>query len=95
MLSKDEVKHIALLARIGLTDEEVPKYQEDLSAVLDFFGELQSLDTENVAPIGQNIGITDRTRSDRTEDFDAAGKETLKKNFPDSKEGFLKVKSVF
>jgi hypothetical protein len=37
MLSVDEVKNIAKLARIGLSDEDVPKYQKDLSAILDFF----------------------------------------------------------
>src|SRR3989344_8495935 len=42
MISKDEVKHIALLARLGLSDEELQAMQKDLSGVLDFFRELQS-----------------------------------------------------
>ncbi len=95
MLSEDEVKHIALLARVGLKDEEIPKYQKDLSAVLDFFEELKRLPTDDVEPIGHITGMTGVGRTDRHEEFNPGGKETLKKNFPDSKDGFLKVKSVF
>lgn len=95
MLSKDEVKNIALLARIGLKDDEIAKYQKELSAVLDFFRELETADTDNVEPIGHITGMADVTRADHTLDFGDAGKEMIKKNFPDSKDGFLKVKSVF
>lgn len=95
MLSKDEVKNIALLARIGIKDDEIPKYQQELSAVLDFFRELETIDTDNVESIGHITGRTDVSRVDRTLDFGDTGKEMIKKNFPDSKDGFLKVKSVF
>lgn len=95
MLSKDEVKNIALLARIGIKEDEIDKYQQDLSAVLDFFCELQTVDTDNVEPIGHITGMVDIIREDRAVDFGSAGKEAIKKNFPDSKDGFLKVKSVF
>ena len=95
MLSIEEVKNIALLARIGIKDDEIPKYQQELSAVLDFFRELEMADTDNVEPIGHITGMTDVTRADCVEDFGNPGKETIKNNFPDSKDGFLKVKSVF
>ena len=95
MLTQDEVKHIALLARIGLKEEEVAKYQQDLSAVLDFFRELETAVTEGVEPIGHITGMTDVARGDMMEDFGTPGKEAIRRNFPDSKDGFLKVKSVF
>lgn len=95
MLSTDEVKHIALLARIGLKEEEVEKYQKDLSAVLDFFQELSAADTENVEPIGHITGRIGDAREDRMEEFGNLGTDAIKKNFPDGKDGFLKVKSVF
>jgi aspartyl-tRNA(Asn)/glutamyl-tRNA(Gln) amidotransferase subunit C len=95
MLSKDEVKHIATLARIGVTEEETEKYQKDLSAVLDFFQELEKLDTEGVDPIGHITGRVSEAREDGAEDFGVLGKEAIKKNFPDDKDGFLKVRSVF
>lgn len=95
MLTADEVKHIATLARIGVTEEETEKYRKDLSAVLDFFQELQALDTENIEPIGHITGRVSEARGDGAEDFGTSRKASIKKNFPESKEGFLKVKSVF
>ncbi len=95
MLSKDEVKNIALLARIGIKEEEIEKYQKDLSAVLDFFRELETVATDDVDPILHITGTADVARADRMADFVASGKETIRKNFPDAKDGFLKVKSVF
>lgn len=95
MLSEEEVKNIALLSRIGLKEEEIPQYQKDLSAVFDFFRELQTLPTDNVAPIGHITGRTDVMRGDLHEDFGQTGKDQILKNAPDTKENFLKVRSVF
>lgn len=94
-LTKEEVKHIALLARVGLKDEEVEKYQKDLSIVLDFFRELETVSTESVSPIGHITGMMDRARTDHTENFDETKKDKLKNNVPEMKDGFIKVKSVF
>ena len=95
MLTKDEVKHIAMLARIGINDAEVDAYQKDLSAVLDFFRELQALETGTVDSIGHITGRVCVAREDRADDFGRLGKEDIMKNVPDSKGGFVKVKSVF
>ena len=48
MLSIEEVKHIARLARIGLEEKEIKTFQTDLSAVLDSFRELEQADVEGV-----------------------------------------------
>jgi aspartyl-tRNA(Asn)/glutamyl-tRNA(Gln) amidotransferase subunit C len=95
MLSKEEVKHIALLARIGIKEDEIEKYQKDLSAVLDFFRELETVATDDVEAIGHITGTADVAREDRTEDFGVLGTQNIRNNFPDTKDGFLKVKSVF
>lgn len=95
MLTEDEVKHIALLSRIGLREGEVPQYQKDLSAVFDFFRELETLPTDDVAPIGHITGRTDVMRSDECEEFGERGREQMMKNVPETKNGFVKVKSVF
>lgn len=95
MLSQDEVKHIALLARVGLKEEEVEKYRKDLSAVLDFFRELETLPTDDVEPIGHITGTVDVARIDRVEDTSVADREAIIANIPETKSGFVKVKSVF
>jgi aspartyl-tRNA(Asn)/glutamyl-tRNA(Gln) amidotransferase subunit C len=49
-LTLEEVEHIALLARLELTAEEVARYREQLSAILDYAARLQTLDTAGIAP---------------------------------------------
>lgn len=50
-LSLDEVEHVALLARLRLTDEEKTRFTEDLNVILDHFEILQRLDTAGVPPM--------------------------------------------
>ncbi len=49
-LSQDEVNHIAELARLELTAEEKERYQQQLSAILEYAGRLQQLDTTGISP---------------------------------------------
>ncbi|OGI17751.1 MAG: hypothetical protein A3J63_02340 [Candidatus Moranbacteria bacterium RIFCSPHIGHO2_02_FULL_40_12b] len=92
MLSKDEVKHIAALARVGISDKETEKYQKDISAVLDYFEKLKEVGTEAVKPIGHITGRENSTREDKAEDFE--NKKDVVKLFPESKDNYCKVKSV-
>ena len=94
MLSKDEVKHIAALARIGLSDKDIEKYRHDLSAVLDYFKKLEELDTSAVEPISHITERANVMREDKEEDFGESGKKAILKNAPEKKDGFVKVKSV-
>lgn len=94
MLSKDEVKHIAALARIGLTEKEIEKYRQDLSAILDYFKKLEELKTDDIEPIGHITGRFNSYREDRTQDFGDLGKVAILKNAPEKKDNFIKVKSV-
>ena len=50
-LSKEQVEHIAELARIGILDEEKEKFQKDLGAVLDYVDKLEGVDVADVEPI--------------------------------------------
>ncbi len=95
MLSEEEVKHIATLARIGLKEEEVAQYQKELSSVLDFFRELETVNTDAVESVDYSAGMHSHARQDRREDFAVSDREMLLKNVPELKNGFVKVKSVF
>lgn len=94
MLNQDEVQHIAALTRIGLTGEETEKYQKELSAILDYFKKLEELNTENIEPIGHITGRFNSFREDKQEDFGNLGKVAIMKNVPETKDKFIKVKSV-
>ena len=63
-LSRDEVLHIALLARVGLTDAEIDKFSEQLSNILENFEVLQQVDTTDVPPTAQSIDLQNVLRDD-------------------------------
>ena len=52
-VTRDEVRHVAALASLQLTDEEEERMQRDLSAILGYVGELNELDTSHVEPLSQ------------------------------------------
>ncbi len=56
-LSRDEVLHIALLARLGLSETEVDRLSEQLSNILENFEVLQKVDTSDVVPTAQSIAL--------------------------------------
>lgn len=64
-LSKDEVRHIAQLARVGLTDAEVERLQAQLSSILGHFDALQAIDTHGVPPTAQPQDLTNVERPDQ------------------------------
>ena len=64
-LTRDQIEQIAKLARLELQPAEVPVYQQSLSAILDFVGELDRVDTANVAPMAHPMpGLSQRLRPD-------------------------------
>lgn len=95
MLTSEEVRNIALLARIGLTDSEVEKYRKELSGVLDFFHELGELDLSG-GFVGDGIPVKENdTREDRVAELGGVEREDILNCVPVKKDGFIKVRSVF
>jgi aspartyl-tRNA(Asn)/glutamyl-tRNA(Gln) amidotransferase subunit C len=77
-----------------LDEKDIKKYQNELSEILDYFNKLNELDVEGIEPIGHITGIQNVFRSDRQEDFGLSEKAKILKNVPESKDGYIKVKSV-
>ncbi len=63
-LSREEVLHIALLARLGLTETEVNRLSEQLSDILESFEVLQQVDTSDITPTAQSITLQSVMRDD-------------------------------
>jgi aspartyl-tRNA(Asn)/glutamyl-tRNA(Gln) amidotransferase subunit C len=63
-LSREEVLHIAHLARVALTDEEITLMSEQLSDLLEHFEILQKVDTADVPPTAQSIDLQSVMRAD-------------------------------
>lgn len=93
MLSTDEVKHIATLARVGLTDAEVSHFQKDLSAVLEWFEELKNVDVSGAPAETSMAPESNRARKD-AEVLSGEAPQIIA-NAPGKKGSYFKVKSVF
>jgi aspartyl-tRNA(Asn)/glutamyl-tRNA(Gln) amidotransferase subunit C len=92
-ISKRELEHLAKLARIELNPKEEEKLLKDLGAILDYFKELQELDTANVPPMTGGTDLVNVFRGDaeRENTNRGAGVEA----FPETENGFLKIPPVF
>lgn len=66
MISRADVEHVARLARLGLTDDEIDRMQGQLSRILEAIGELQAVDTSAVGPTAQVIALENVMRPDAT-----------------------------
>jgi aspartyl-tRNA(Asn)/glutamyl-tRNA(Gln) amidotransferase subunit C len=63
-LSREEVQHIARLARLGMTETELERFREQLSNILENFEILQQVDTSDVPPTAQAIPLQNVVRDD-------------------------------
>jgi len=94
MISKEEVKKIAKLARLGLSEKEIEKFQKDLSSILDYFEKLKEIDVSNVSATSHSIEIENVTRGDNIESIKPDTQKNLMALMPEKKESYLKVKSI-
>jgi len=93
MISKEEVRHIAKLARLGINQEE-EKFSKDLSSILDYIEKLKEVDVKNVKPTSYSGKIENITRKD-TGSQKSEKTSKLLELFPDRKKRFLKTKQIF
>jgi aspartyl-tRNA(Asn)/glutamyl-tRNA(Gln) amidotransferase subunit C len=63
-LSEHDVRHVAMLARLALTDAEVDAMRDDLNSILGHIDEIQRLDLASVEPMAHAIAVTNVTRAD-------------------------------
>jgi aspartyl-tRNA(Asn)/glutamyl-tRNA(Gln) amidotransferase subunit C len=94
-LSEQEVRHIAGLARIGVSDEEVSFYTRELSSVLAYVEQLNEIATTEVVPLSHATGAHSVTRSDGVQLWeDRAWKDILLACVSSVERGFVKVKAI-
>ena len=89
-LSKEQVVHLARLAKLELSEDEIEKYQEDLSSILEYFEMLQDVDTTGLEPTSQVSGLTNVMRQDAVQE-QKASPESLLMGAPRSQDGYIKV----
>ena len=91
-LSKEEVQHIATLCRIGTTDEDQATMADQLSHILELFGVLQEVDTEDILPTDPSLDVDMALRPD--EPGSSLSRDDVLANAPRRQDDMFRVKVV-
>lgn len=91
-LSREEVEHIARLARLGLSEAEIEKFRLQLSDILGNFEILKQLDTTDLPPTAQSIALQNVFRPDEAKPSFPA--EDILANAPQRESGSFKIRAV-
>ena len=91
-LSRDDVAHVAMLARLGLSDEEMDHLGRELGAILEAIDKLNTVDTSAVAETAQVGGLVNVWRED--EPRPSIGVDRALANAPDSDDGMVRVGAI-
>lgn len=92
-LTNEDVKHIAKLANLTLSDSEIEKFKDQLSKVVEYIHSLSSVDVTGVKPIAQITGLENVYRND--EPSPSFTQEEALSNAKSTENGFIKVKAIF
>jgi aspartyl-tRNA(Asn)/glutamyl-tRNA(Gln) amidotransferase subunit C len=96
MITKEDVQHIAHLARIELTAEEEERFQHDLSAILQFVEQLNEVDTVGIEPMTGGTHLEQVVRKDEQLDTSIEHRSpALIEAAPEKKDRWIQVRSVF
>jgi aspartyl-tRNA(Asn)/glutamyl-tRNA(Gln) amidotransferase subunit C len=91
-ISREEVLHVARLARLALTEEEVERFREQLSAILEAVGKVSELDLDGVPPTSHPLDLVNVFAED--EPRPSLSREDALANAPDAEGGFFGVPPV-
>jgi aspartyl-tRNA(Asn)/glutamyl-tRNA(Gln) amidotransferase subunit C len=91
-LSEQEVRHVAMLARLALTDDEVASLQTDLNSILGHIDTIQQLDLADVPPMTHAVKVVNETRADIVKP--GLDRETALMNAPDQQDGAFLIPRI-
>jgi aspartyl-tRNA(Asn)/glutamyl-tRNA(Gln) amidotransferase subunit C len=91
-LTPDEVRSIAHLARLTISELDIPRYAENLSRILEFVTQLEKADTTRVAPMAHPLDMSQRLREDTVTEINQ--RNLFQKNAPRAEAGLYIVPKV-
>lgn len=94
MITEEEIKKLAGLARIELTEDETKQLSADVSRILSYVEELKQVNTDGLPEIAQVTGLKNALRKDEPT-ASTSTREELLACAPVSENGYIKVKAVF
>ncbi len=92
-ISADDVKKLAALSALQVSDQEITSLQAELEQILSYVAQLDKVETSGLKPTYQVTGLKNVTRSDEFIDY-GVSKDELLKNAPEVNDGQIKVKRV-
>lgn len=93
ILSKEEVEHIAKLAKLSLTENDITVFKKQLSDIIGFVDQLSTMKTANIEPTNQVTGQTNVFREDKV--APSLSQEETLANAPRKHKGYFVVKAIF
>ncbi|MDI6877886.1 MAG: Asp-tRNA(Asn)/Glu-tRNA(Gln) amidotransferase subunit GatC [Desulfitobacteriaceae bacterium] len=91
-ISRQAVEHVALLARLELSEQEIGTYTEQLNTILDYAAILEKLDTSEVQPTAHAVPLHNVLREDEVRV--SMPQEKVLQNAPDAENGFFRVPKI-
>lgn len=91
-ISTDQVKHVAHLARLAITEEDASRFTQQLDKIITYAEQLNEVDTENVEPTSHVLDIKNVMREDVSKP--GLPNEEVVKNAPDHQDGQIKVPPI-
>jgi aspartyl-tRNA(Asn)/glutamyl-tRNA(Gln) amidotransferase subunit C len=92
-ITVDDVKYVASLAKIAITDDEAIRLTKELDAILGYVRQLEAVDTSGLEPTYQVTGLKNITRPDEIINY-GTSRDALLKNAPRQKDGYIEVPKV-
>ncbi len=94
MISKKDVEHIAKLARLSLTHNEIEKFQKELGSILDYVNKLKEVDVSDVEPTTHPFMPENIMREDEVNSLPMEKVDKLIKEIPECESRYVKVKRI-
>ena len=91
-LTTEEVRHLAALARIGMTEDELELMRDQMSHILENFEVLEQVDTDGIEPNGHAVGLSTVMRRDQARP--SASREDILANAPGRENDFVRIRAV-
>ena len=91
-ITREEVRHVAMLFRMGLSEDDIAKFQQQLSQIIDYFQVLQQVDTQGVPPTSHTLPLKNVMRDD--EPHPSYPTKDILANAPLCEGGFFRVRAV-
>jgi len=91
-ISRKEVEHVADLARLNLTEQEIELFTDQFNSILEYFAKLQEIDTANVEPTAHAVQLYNVLREDQV--TGSMESEKVFANAPWAEEGYFRVPKI-